>query len=398
MTEHDWHSSVRVKLGSIVSLKTGKLNSNASNPKGMYPFFTCSQDNFRTDTYSFDTEAVLLAGNNANGIYPLKYYKGKFDVYQRTYVIGSLDETRVSNRYLYYALQRKLKLLQSISTGAATKFLALTILKDIDLDLPPISTQRKIATILWAYDDLIEKNMRRIQILEQMAQLIYRDWFMNFHFPGHEKVRMVDSELGKIPEGWRVARLEAIAEIVKVKFSEKEHAELPLLDLARIPRRSSAVTDLGHWSEITTSRIVFKKGDVLFGSIRPYLHKVVMAPCNGVTNVSVFVIQSRHIITRAFLLTLLFSDDTIAWATQHSGGTKMPVIKWGLLEKMMALIPPTGLLQQFDQLVYPMLDSITLATMRNLNLRRTRDLLLPKLISGELDVSEVDIHIGGEAE
>src|SRR3989442_863437 len=114
------------KLGDLVSFKTGKLDSNAAKPNGAYPFFTCSQETLRTDTYSFDTECVLLAGNNANGIYPLKYYSGKFDAYQRTYVIRSLDPRRLLNRYLYYALRLELELLKSISTGAATKFLTLT--------------------------------------------------------------------------------------------------------------------------------------------------------------------------------------------------------------------------------------------------------------------------------
>jgi type I restriction enzyme S subunit len=97
MISLDWD---RVKLKDVVSFKTGKLNSNAAVPDGVYPFFTCSQETFLTNTYSFDTECVLLAGNNAAGVYPLKYYKGKFDVYQRTYVIRTLDNQRLINRYL----------------------------------------------------------------------------------------------------------------------------------------------------------------------------------------------------------------------------------------------------------------------------------------------------------
>ncbi|HEY2975872.1 MAG TPA: restriction endonuclease subunit S [Pyrinomonadaceae bacterium] len=90
------------KLGELVSFKTGKLDSNAATSSGNYPFFTCSQETLRTDTYSFDTECVLLAGNNAAGVYPLKYFRGKFDAYQRIYVIRSLDGDRLSNRYLYF--------------------------------------------------------------------------------------------------------------------------------------------------------------------------------------------------------------------------------------------------------------------------------------------------------
>src|ERR1039458_8647182 len=193
-----------IALGAAVTFKTGKLDSNAATPNGRYPFFTCSQTTLRTETFSFDTEAVLLAGNNANGIYPLKYFKGQFDAYQRTYVIRSKDTAELDNRYLFYALEPQLELLKRISTGAATQFLTLTILNDILIPKPPIQEQRRIASILSAYDDLIENNTRRIKILEEMAQMLYREWFVNFRFPGHKKVKIVESQLGPIPAAWGV--------------------------------------------------------------------------------------------------------------------------------------------------------------------------------------------------
>lgn len=125
-----------VKLGKIASFTTGKLNSNAANPEGIYPFFTCSKEIFKTDTYSFDTECVLLAGNNANGIFHIHYFKGKFDVYQRTYVIRTLSEKEVTNKVLFFIIRDKVEHLKSISTGAATKFLTLTILKNLLVVLP----------------------------------------------------------------------------------------------------------------------------------------------------------------------------------------------------------------------------------------------------------------------
>src|SRR5205823_3554663 len=111
-------------------------------------------------------------------------------------------------------LEPQLELLKSISTGAATKFLTLTILGEIRIANRPISTQRRIATILSAYDDLIENNTRRIKILEEMAQMLYREWFVNFRFPGHENVEMVESELGLIPEGWPLVGFNKIAYIL----------------------------------------------------------------------------------------------------------------------------------------------------------------------------------------
>jgi type I restriction enzyme S subunit len=273
-----------VALGDLVSFKTGKLDSNAATPKGSYPFFTCAQETYRTDTFSFDCECVLLAGNNAAGVYPLKYFSGKFDAYQRTYVIRTLDEGKLLNRFLYFALRPKLEHVKSISSGAATKFLTLTLLKGLEVELHPLETQRKIASILSAYDDLIENNTRRINILEAMAQAIYSEWFVNFRFPGHEKVRMVDSPLGRVPEGWEVVPLKAIVENRRNATSAGEHlGGREYVPIDCLSRKSLALQESKPWEEAQSSLILFKKGDVLFGAMRSYFHKVTIAPFDGVT-------------------------------------------------------------------------------------------------------------------
>jgi type I restriction enzyme, S subunit len=145
-----------VCLGKLASFQTGKLNSNAAKPNGVYPFFTCSQEIFRTDTYSFDTECVLLAGNNANGVFHIKYFKGKFDAYQRTYVIRSLNQNQVTNYYLYFAIKAQLEHLKSISTGSATKFLTLTILNNLNIIVSLPDIQEKFAKFIFAVFSEIE--------------------------------------------------------------------------------------------------------------------------------------------------------------------------------------------------------------------------------------------------
>jgi type I restriction enzyme, S subunit len=195
------------KLGDLVSFKTGRLDSNAATENGAYPFFTCAQQTLQTDTYSFDGEFVLLAGNNANGVYPIKYYRGKFDAYQRTYVIRSLDEGVLDNRFLYYALRPKLEMLKSLSTGVATKFLTLSILREVEILVPPLEVQQQITRVLSAYDDLMENNAQRVAILEEMARSLYREWFVDFRFPGHDQAAMENGELGLLPHGWNVVSI-----------------------------------------------------------------------------------------------------------------------------------------------------------------------------------------------
>lgn len=379
----------KFKLGAIVSFKTGKLNSNASTSNGDYPFFTCSQETFRTDTYSFDTEAVLLGGNNANGIYPLKYYKGKFDAYQRTYIIRSIDENKLVNRYLYFALRPQLDLLRSISTGAATKFLTLTILNEIELKLPPLPTQRKIASILSAYDDLIENNTRRIKVLEEMAQMIYREWFVKFCFPGHENVRMVDSTMGRIPEVWEVKRLTDDCNIImgqspKSEFYNEEGNGLPF---------HQGVTDFGD--RFPTDRVyctvenrIAEAGDILF-SVRAPVGRLNIAIRKMVIGRGLSAIRSKTG-NQAFVLQQL--KEQFKETDLMGGGTIFKAVTKEDVHGIKMLVPVDSLIQKFEKTMQPIFRELEILSHKNINLRKTRDLLLPKLISGEVHINNIRLE------
>lgn len=145
-----------------LNFNTGKLNSNASIEDGEYPFFTCSNEIFRTNSYSFDTEAVLLAGNNANGVFPLKYFKGKFDAYQRTYIIKPLVEDKLSHKYIFFMFKSRLDFFKTISTGAATQFLTLKMLNKVKFVVPNKLTndlfEKKISPMFEKIEILKNKN------------------------------------------------------------------------------------------------------------------------------------------------------------------------------------------------------------------------------------------------
>lgn len=159
----------RQKLNDVCNFTTGKLNSNKAVDGGEYPFFTCSKETYAIDQYSFDCEAILLAGNNAAGIYSVKYYKGKFDAYQRTYVITVKSDTELDYSFLKEVLNAKLNLLKSMSLGSTTKFLTIKILHDIDINIPSISEQKRITKILLLVDENIsgyksvKKNLIRLK-------------------------------------------------------------------------------------------------------------------------------------------------------------------------------------------------------------------------------------------
>lgn len=150
-------SGEKKPLGEFVNIKTGKLNSNAAVEGGEYPFFTCSRDIFAINQFSFDCEAILLAGNNASGDFNVKHYKGKFDAYQRTYVITINDENTLLYHFLYYQMLKSLKELKVSSVGAGTKFLKLGMIKDLKISIPPINTQREILETLLVLKDDVDK-------------------------------------------------------------------------------------------------------------------------------------------------------------------------------------------------------------------------------------------------
>lgn len=378
------------KTKDLLSFKTGKLDSNAAEKDGKYPFFTCAQETFRISKYAFDTECVLLAGNNAAGIFPLKYFKGKFNAYQRTYIIEPRDREKLDVRFLYYALLPFLKQFEQLSTGATTKFLTLGILNIIQIPLPPQPIQQKIAAILSVYDDFIENNNRRIAILEKIAEEIYREWFVRMRFPGHEKAKFHKG----VPEGWEVIELKNIARDASQSAKPGSHLEnrnyLPL-DLIQ-GKHFNPETHLS-FEEAQSSLVTFEKGDILFGAMRPYLHKVCIAPFDGITRTTCFVIRPKIDYFHAYLYLLLFQNAAIEYATLICNGSDRPYVVWNKgMEKMKVLEPSDNLVKEFESVVGPIIKKVSSMYFTFNNLKQSRDLLLSRLITGKLSVEDLDIH------
>ncbi|MCR5765127.1 MAG: restriction endonuclease subunit S [Treponema sp.] len=158
-------------LGKECNITTGKLNSEDATIDGEYPFFTCSQETYKTNTFAFDQEAVLLAGNNASAIYPLKIYKGKFNAYQRTYVISSNNHL-ISNYQIYFDLKNKLEEFKGVSFGTTTKFLTMTILNPIEIHIFSEKDSYELTTQLKVCFDEITINQKELVELNDLKQLV----------------------------------------------------------------------------------------------------------------------------------------------------------------------------------------------------------------------------------
>lgn len=162
------------KLGDYTNIKTGKLDANASSNNGVYPFFTCSKDPLTIDTYSYDCECVLVAGN---GDLNVKYYFGKFDAYQRTYIIESNNKEKLLVRYLYYFLDKYVETLREQSIGGVIKYIKLGNLTEAKIPLPPLDEQCKIAAILDRVSDLIAKRRQQLDKLDEMVKARFVEMF-----------------------------------------------------------------------------------------------------------------------------------------------------------------------------------------------------------------------------
>jgi len=308
-----------------------------------------------------------------------------------------LDQSKTDPLFYYYYFSSPVGKgnVQSLVMQVAAAGIRGSELAQLPVPHPSLPTQRKIAAILSAYDDLIENNTRRIKILEEMAQALYREWFVNFRFPGHEKVRMVDSELGPKPEGWVAMRLGDVAEEVRRGVNPEEvDPETPYFGLEHLPRKSIALSEWGTADQVNSTKLAFRKGEILFGKIRPYFHKVGVAPVNGICSSDTIVISPKKPDYFSIVLCCVSSEDFVNHSTQTSQGTKMPRANWKVLVNYPVMLPPDPLKSNFDNLVRDVVSQIQNMIHRNRNLRRTRDYLLPKLISGEIDVEGLEIKAG----
>jgi len=304
----------------------------------------------------------------------------------------SLGKSVVDPMFLHYYLRQEsmVRWVANKAVGATLPNLNTGILRSVPILVPPLALQRRLAGILSAYDDLVENCQRRIRILEQMARALYRDWFVDFRFPGHEDHPRVPSALGEIPEGWEVKRLGELAVEVRRNVPKGELSEpLPYVGLEHIPRRSLALDDWEVATELGSNKLAFKKGEVLFGKIRPYFHKVCVAPFEGVCSADTIVVDSRRPEDYAFVVACVSSDAFVAHATSTSNGAKMPRANWAVLEDYPVLLPSGAPGAQFSSLLTGIIAQQQNLVRQSRTLRRTRDLLLPRLLSGQIALEGV---------
>ncbi len=386
-----------------------------------YPFITPSD--MRDEKWIRDTDrglssqgAALLKNSKvpANSVIVScigwqmgKVARVRYDSFTNQQINSIIPNDSVDSDFLHYNLSTRREELKTLgSVGTRTPILNKSRFEELAVLLPPLTTQRKIAFVLSAYDDLIENNTRRIEILEEMAQRIYREWFVHFRFPGHEKVGMVESELGQIPEGWEVVSLQEVC----TRITDGSHWS-PKTVNEGFPMAS--VKDMHTWGFHTDqcrriSREDYEKlvrndckpllGDVLIAKDGSYLkHIFVVNEERDIVILSSIALLRPNGRIIPHVLSLYLSDPTVkARMAGYVSGVAVPRIVLKDFRKFPVVAPPPDVQERFYNLVEPVIRDCQILMKKNALLRRTRDLLLPKLVSGEVDVEHLDIEFQNE--
>jgi type I restriction enzyme S subunit len=305
---------------------------------------------------------------------------------------------RVDPDFLYYLLTMDsyTNYLSQIAEGQTSAYPAFNpdVIEQTTIYLPLMDEQIEAGGLLAVLDRKIELNNAINKNLEEMAQALFKRWFVDFEFPNENGElykssggELIESELGLIPKGWKVG---SIGDIAQNRKKTIKPTEIPkgtaYVGLEHIPRKNLSLQHFGVSDGLESNKLCFKKNDILFGKLRPYFHKVSIAPLDGVCSTDVISIYAINEDYYGYLISHLFSERLIDYVTQSSNGTKMPRTNWNDISKYSIVMPISEIANQFTKIYKSFIEQLQNNIHENIQLTQTRDTLLPKLMSGEIRV------------
>jgi type I restriction enzyme S subunit len=380
-----------IQLGQIATMRYGKLPPKELLDSG-YPIFTGYRVSGFAKEYIYEKPMLVVVARGVGGTGDVKISPPKSWITNLSIVL-ELDEQQADKQFMcYYMSQQSLK--EKLDTGSAQAQITVNALSAYYVTIPPLPIQHRIASILSAYDDLIENNTRRIAILEEMARRIYEEWFVRFRFPGHEQVKIVESELGLIPEGWEVRTVDETFQIVgggtpsKAEPSYWEGGTINWYSPTDLTKAGTSFMD--ESANRITSLGLAKSSARLFPPMSVML--------TSRATIGVVAVNTTEACTNQGFITCLPNAAYPLWLLFHwiktnvetfiglgTGATFKEITK-GTFKGIKLIVPSGETVTQYSALVEPLMALSLILQRKNTNLRTTRDLLLPKLISGELDV------------
>jgi len=409
MVSDGWHD---MALGEFTTLQRGHDLTASERRPGTVPVMGSAGVAGYHDTSLAKVPGVAIGRSGVGSMGVASY--SPVDYWPHNTVLYVTDFRGNDERFTYYFLHHLD--LRRFNSGSAQASLNRNFIYPLRILVPELREQKAIAHVLGTLDDTIDLNRRMSRTLERVARAIFRAWFVDFEpvkakaagarsFPGMPQeafdalpTRLVESELGRIPEGWIVGAMGDIGCQRREQVAPEDAAEgTAYIGLEHMPRRSIGLTEWGTADAVTSAKSRFSTGDILFGKLRPYFHKVGPAPVDGICSTDIVVLSAKRTDGAAWLLMLVSSDEFISHANQTSAGTKMPRTNWKDMARFPVALPPADLLRVFQQIAGPMLDLIRQSIHESRKLAVLRDYLLPKLLRGEVRVAEAENTAGGGA-
>ena len=332
------------KMGDYVNIKTGKLDANASSENGSYPFFTCAIEPLRIDTYSYDCECVLVAGN---GDLNVKYYNGKFEAYQRTYIIESKNKNIICVPFLYRFLDQYIETLRKQSIGGVIKYIKLGNLTEASFPLYSIDKQKKIVKEIDKISAIISLRQKQLEKLDELVKSRFIEMF---------------GEIGTDKFGWGLFKIGDLCIINPQKSDDTRLSSE--LDVSFVPM--PAVSEHGDidtsetrkYDEVKTGFTYFADDDVLFAKITPCMENgkgcVARHLCNGIGfgSTEFHVLRPTNKVNSVWVYAVTsfpkFREDAANNMTGSAGQRRVPAV---FLEHYKITLPPIELQEQFAAFV-----------------------------------------------
>ena len=325
------------KLGDYVKIRTGKLDANASSESGQYPFFTCAIEPLKIDSYSYDCECVLVAGN---GDLNVKYYSGKFDAYQRTYIIESMDKTFLDVQYLYFFMDKYLETLRSQSIGGVIKYIKLGNLTEADIFIPSIERQREIVQILRKSRELIFLRKQQLAKLDELVKARFVEMFGDFKSNS---------------KGWSIVKFDDFAKIDgNMTTDYKKYADYPHIGIDSIEKGTGALKGYRTVKEdgVVSGKYIFTPQHIIYSKIRPNLNKVALPDFEGLCSADAYpILPNPKNCNRIFLALAMRSDYFLDYILQFSARTNLPKVNRKEIAGFSMPLPPLSLQNDFSTFV-----------------------------------------------
>ena len=380
---------MKCKLGEIVDVIMGQSPKSEfynTEEKG-YPFLQGNRTfGLKYPTFDIYTTVLTKLAKAGDIIMSVRAPVGDLNITPVDMCLGrgvcSLRMKNGNQSYLFYMMKYYIPYLLQKESGTVFGSVSKRDITELEVDIiEDVEKQKKIARYLEMIDDKIELNNEINNNLEKQARALFKSWFISY-----------DPFQKTMPSNWRTGKLKDLLQLKRQSIKAGNNTELPYLPIEIIPMNSFALTDFKPNEDAKSSLVKFDKDDIIIGAMRVYFHRIILAPCAGITRTTCFTLVPYQKKYLSFAFLYCDQDSSIDYAQRTSKGSTMPYAVWeGGLGEMEINIPPQEIAEEFNMLVLPMLRKIQYSYFENKYLKELRDSLLPRLISGEIDISNINI-------